>query len=66
MLGSQEEKIKLKKNMEKTLEKLTKREKEVSTLTTQVDTLKTQIIALEEKVCLGENEAEGFLREKTC
>ncbi|KAK7173882.1 hypothetical protein R3I93_003645 [Phoxinus phoxinus] len=71
-----EEKIKLKQNMEvaitrnrvnhhETLEKLTKREKEVSTLTTQVDALKTQITALEEKVRLGENAAEGFFREKT-
>ncbi|XP_048045523.1 CAP-Gly domain-containing linker protein 2 isoform X1 [Megalobrama amblycephala] len=60
-----EEKIKLKQNMEETLEKLTKREKEVSTLTTQVDALKTQITALEEKVRLGEKAAEGFFREKT-
>ncbi|KAI2664293.1 CAP-Gly domain-containing linker protein 2 [Labeo rohita] len=47
-----EEKIKLKQNMEETLEKLTKREKEVSTLTTQVDALKTQI-------------TDGLVKEKT-
>nr|XP_055056513.1 CAP-Gly domain-containing linker protein 2 isoform X3 [Misgurnus anguillicaudatus] len=60
-----EEKIQLKQNMEETLEKLTKREKEVSTLTTQVDALKTQITALEEKVQLGEKKADGLVKEKT-
>ncbi|XP_056314516.1 CAP-Gly domain-containing linker protein 2 isoform X2 [Danio aesculapii] len=60
-----EEKIKLKQNVEETLEKLTKREKEVSTLTTQVDALKTQITALEEKVRLGEKAADGLIKEKT-
>uniref|UniRef100_A0A4W4EAH7 CAP-Gly domain-containing protein n=1 Tax=Electrophorus electricus TaxID=8005 RepID=A0A4W4EAH7_ELEEL len=59
-----EEKIKLKQNMEETLEKLAKREKEVSTLTTQVDDLKTQITALEEKVRSGGKKADGLLREK--
>lgn len=61
---SSEEKIKLKQNMEETLEKLTKREKEVSTLTTQVDALKSQITALEEKVRVGEKKAEGLYKEK--
>uniref|UniRef100_A0A671M1G9 CAP-Gly domain-containing linker protein 2-like n=1 Tax=Sinocyclocheilus anshuiensis TaxID=1608454 RepID=A0A671M1G9_9TELE len=49
----------------KTLEKLTKREKEVSTLATQVDALKTQITALEEKVRLGEKAADRLVTEKT-
>ncbi|KAF7688823.1 CAP-Gly domain-containing linker protein 2 isoform X1 [Silurus meridionalis] len=60
-----EEKIKLKQNMEETLEKLAKREKEVSTLTTQVDDLKTQITALETKVRIGERKADGLFRDKT-
>ncbi|XP_030648829.1 CAP-Gly domain-containing linker protein 2 [Chanos chanos] len=59
-----EEKIKLKQNMEETLEKLTKREKEVSTLTTQVDALKSQVSALEGKVRSGEKKVDGLLREK--
>ncbi|XP_060768120.1 CAP-Gly domain-containing linker protein 2 isoform X2 [Neoarius graeffei] len=62
---SSEEKIKLKQNMEETLEKLAKREKEVSTLTTQVDDLKTQITALETKVRVGERKADSLLRDKT-
>uniref|UniRef100_A0A671QHJ4 CAP-Gly domain-containing protein n=1 Tax=Sinocyclocheilus anshuiensis TaxID=1608454 RepID=A0A671QHJ4_9TELE len=52
-------------NVSETLEKLTKREKEVSTLTTQVDALKTQITALEEKVRLGEKVADRLVEEKT-
>ncbi|KAI4902073.1 hypothetical protein NFI96_033535 [Prochilodus magdalenae] len=62
---SSEEKIMLKQNMEETLEKLTKREKEVSTLTTQVDDLKTQITALEGKVRSGEKKVDVLLREKS-
>ncbi|KAF5899826.1 CAP-Gly domain-containing linker protein 2 isoform X1, partial [Clarias magur] len=61
---SSEEKIKLKQNMEETLEKLAKREKEVSTLTTQVDDLKTQIAAMETKVRVGEKKVDGLLRDK--
>uniref|UniRef100_A0AAR2L2J1 CAP-Gly domain-containing protein n=1 Tax=Pygocentrus nattereri TaxID=42514 RepID=A0AAR2L2J1_PYGNA len=62
---SSEEKITLKQNMEETLEKLAKREKEVSTLTTQVDGLKTQITALEVKMRSGEKKVDALLREKT-
>ncbi|XP_053341248.1 CAP-Gly domain-containing linker protein 2 isoform X1 [Clarias gariepinus] len=61
---SSEEKIKLKQNMEETLEKLAKREKEVSTLTTQVDDLKTQITAMETKIRVGEKKVDGLLRDK--
>uniref|UniRef100_A0A4W6CTI0 CAP-Gly domain containing linker protein 2 n=1 Tax=Lates calcarifer TaxID=8187 RepID=A0A4W6CTI0_LATCA len=44
-----DEKMKLKQNIEETMEKLLKREKEVSTLTSQVEALKSQIGALEGK-----------------
>ncbi|KAL4660577.1 CAP-Gly domain-containing linker protein 2 isoform X1 [Arapaima gigas] len=59
-----EEKIKLTQNVEETMEKLSKREKEVSTLSSQVDTLKTQITGLESKVRSGEKKAEALQREK--
>uniref|UniRef100_A0A667XDA2 CAP-Gly domain containing linker protein 2 n=1 Tax=Myripristis murdjan TaxID=586833 RepID=A0A667XDA2_9TELE len=48
----------------KTMEKLLKREKEVSTLTAQVDALKSQITALEGKVRSGEKKAESLTKEK--
>uniref|UniRef100_A0A4W5LQF7 CAP-Gly domain containing linker protein 2 n=1 Tax=Hucho hucho TaxID=62062 RepID=A0A4W5LQF7_9TELE len=47
-----------------TMENLTKREKEVSTLTSQVDALKSQITALEGKVRLGEKKGEALVKEK--
>ncbi|KAI1903718.1 hypothetical protein AGOR_G00030110 [Albula goreensis] len=59
-----EEKMNLKQTVEETMEKLTKREKEVSTLSSQVDALKTQITALESKVRSGEKKAEGLNRER--
>ncbi|KAM3869003.1 CAP-Gly domain-containing linker protein 2 [Diretmus argenteus] len=59
-----DEKMTLKQNIEETTEKLLKREKEVSTLTSQVDALKSQITALEGKVRSGEKKAEGLAREK--
>ncbi|XP_041947705.1 CAP-Gly domain-containing linker protein 2 isoform X3 [Alosa sapidissima] len=59
-----EEKIKLKQTMEETVEKLTKREKEVSTLSTQVDALQSQITALESKVRLGEKKVDAVLKDK--
>ncbi|KAM6970050.1 CAP-Gly domain-containing linker protein 2 [Aplochiton taeniatus] len=60
-----EEKMKLKQNIEETMEKLTTREKEVSTLTSQVDALKTQMTALEAKVRSGEKKSDALLKEKT-
>ncbi|XP_028277556.1 CAP-Gly domain-containing linker protein 2 isoform X3 [Parambassis ranga] len=59
-----EEKMKLKQNIEETMEKLLKREKEVSTLTSQVEALKSQIGALEGKVRSGEKKAEALAKEK--
>uniref|UniRef100_A0A3Q3J9E3 CAP-Gly domain-containing protein n=1 Tax=Monopterus albus TaxID=43700 RepID=A0A3Q3J9E3_MONAL len=49
----------------KTMEKLLKREKEVSALTSQVEALKSQIGALEGKVRSGEKKAEALAKEKT-
>ncbi|KAM4727121.1 CAP-Gly domain-containing linker protein 2 isoform 2-T2 [Anableps anableps] len=59
-----DEKMKLKQNIEETMEKLMKREKEVSTLTSQVEALKSQIGALESKVRSGEKKAEALVKEK--
>ncbi|MEQ2226671.1 hypothetical protein ILYODFUR_029742 [Ilyodon furcidens] len=46
------------------MEKLMKREKEVSTLTSQIEALKSQIGALENKVHSGEKKAEALAKEK--
>uniref|UniRef100_A0A1A8LLC9 CAP-GLY domain containing linker protein 2 n=1 Tax=Nothobranchius pienaari TaxID=704102 RepID=A0A1A8LLC9_9TELE len=54
----------LKQNIEETMEKLLKREKEVSTLTSQVEALKSQLGALESKVHSGEKKAEVLAKEK--
>ncbi|XP_042354754.1 CAP-Gly domain-containing linker protein 2 isoform X2 [Plectropomus leopardus] len=59
-----DEKMKLKQNIEETMEKLLKREKEVSTLTSQVEALKSQMGALEGKVRSGEKKAETLAKEK--
>ncbi|XP_036380027.1 CAP-Gly domain-containing linker protein 2 isoform X1 [Megalops cyprinoides] len=59
-----EEKMNLKQTVEETIEKLTKREKEVSTLSSQVDALKSQITALEGKVRSTEKKADGLHRDK--
>uniref|UniRef100_A0A672GGV9 CAP-GLY domain containing linker protein 2 n=1 Tax=Salarias fasciatus TaxID=181472 RepID=A0A672GGV9_SALFA len=59
-----DEKMKLKQNIEETMEKLLKREKEVSTLTSQVEALKSQVGALEGKVRSGEKKSEALAREK--
>ncbi|XP_034745627.1 CAP-Gly domain-containing linker protein 2 isoform X4 [Etheostoma cragini] len=59
-----DEKMKLKQNIEETMEKLLKREKEVSTLTSQVEVLKSQMGALEGKVRSAEKKAETLAKEK--
>ncbi|XP_064208228.1 CAP-Gly domain-containing linker protein 2 isoform X4 [Anguilla rostrata] len=59
-----DEKMNLKQTVEETTEKLTKREKEVSTLSSQIDALKSQISALESKVRSGEKKADALHREK--
>ncbi|XP_069395889.1 CAP-Gly domain-containing linker protein 2 isoform X3 [Paralichthys olivaceus] len=59
-----DEKMKLKQNIEETMEKLLKREKEVTTLTSQVEALKSQTGALEGKVRTGEKKLEALAREK--
>ncbi|XP_063752210.1 CAP-Gly domain-containing linker protein 2 isoform X2 [Eleginops maclovinus] len=59
-----EEKMKLKQSVEETMEKLMKREKEVTTLSSQLEAFKSQIGALEGKVRSGEKKAEALAREK--
>ncbi|MGH0143265.1 UNVERIFIED_CONTAM: hypothetical protein FKN15_009158 [Acipenser sinensis] len=59
-----EEKMKMKQNMEDVLEKLTKREKEVSTMSSQIDALKSQVAALESKCRSGEKKADMLVKEK--
>ncbi|KAM3601452.1 uncharacterized protein V6R79_013140 [Siganus canaliculatus] len=59
-----EEKMKLKQNIEETMEKLLKREKEVQTLAAQVEALKSQVGALEGKVRSGEKKVEALAKEK--
>ncbi|XP_034033636.1 CAP-Gly domain-containing linker protein 2 isoform X2 [Thalassophryne amazonica] len=58
-----DEKMKLKQNIEETMERLLKREKEVSTLTSQVEAHRSQTSALEAKIRLWEKKAEALSRE---
>ncbi|XP_061818705.2 CAP-Gly domain-containing linker protein 2 isoform X2 [Nerophis lumbriciformis] len=59
-----DEKMKLRQNMEETMEKLLKREKEVSTLTSQLEAFKSQMGVLESRVRTGEKRAEALVKEK--
>ncbi|XP_041092509.1 CAP-Gly domain-containing linker protein 2 isoform X1 [Polyodon spathula] len=59
-----EEKMKMKQNMEDVLEKLTKKEKEVSSMSSQIDALKSQVTALESKCRSEEKKADALVKEK--
>lgn len=59
-----EEKIKMKQTMEDLQDKLSKRDKEVSSLVTQTETLRAQVSALENKCKTAEKKADLAFKEK--
>uniref|UniRef100_A0A674GS30 CAP-Gly domain containing linker protein 2 n=1 Tax=Taeniopygia guttata TaxID=59729 RepID=A0A674GS30_TAEGU len=59
-----EEKIKMKQTMEDLQDKLSKRDKEVSSLVTQTETLRAQVSALENKCKTAEKKADSIFKEK--
>ncbi|KAM8991516.1 CAP-Gly domain-containing linker protein 2 isoform 1-T3 [Ara ararauna] len=59
-----EEKIKMKQTMEDLQDKLSKRDKEVSSLVSQTETLRAQVSALENKCKTAEKKADMVLKEK--
>uniref|UniRef100_A0A8C0BUI5 CAP-Gly domain containing linker protein 2 n=1 Tax=Buteo japonicus TaxID=224669 RepID=A0A8C0BUI5_9AVES len=59
-----EEKIKMKQTMEDLQDKLSKRDKEVSSLVSQTETLRAQVSALENKWKTAEKKADSLLKEK--
>ncbi|XP_074746655.1 CAP-Gly domain-containing linker protein 2 isoform X3 [Strix uralensis] len=59
-----EEKIKMKQTMEDLQDKLSKRDKEVSSLVSQTETLRAQVSALENKCKTVEKKADSALKEK--
>uniref|UniRef100_A0A8C0FCW0 CAP-Gly domain containing linker protein 2 n=1 Tax=Bubo bubo TaxID=30461 RepID=A0A8C0FCW0_BUBBB len=59
-----EEKIKMKQTMEDLQDKLSKRDKEVSSLVSQTETLRAQVSALENKCKMVEKKADSVLKEK--
>ncbi|CAM4669508.1 CAP-Gly domain-containing linker protein 2 isoform X2 [Caretta caretta] len=59
-----EEKIKMKQAMEELQDKLSKRDKEVSSLSSQTETLRAQVSALENKCKAGEKKGDSLLKEK--
>ncbi|XP_040469512.1 CAP-Gly domain-containing linker protein 2 isoform X3 [Falco naumanni] len=59
-----EEKIKMKQTMEDLQDKLSKRDKEVSSLVSQTETLRAQVSALENKCKMAEKKADLVLKEK--
>ncbi|XP_078082147.1 CAP-Gly domain-containing linker protein 2, partial [Mustelus asterias] len=58
------EKMKMKQSMEDLLDKLGKREKDVSSMSSQIELLKTQIVALEHKSKSSEKKADATTKEK--
>ncbi|XP_062488225.1 CAP-Gly domain-containing linker protein 2 isoform X2 [Pezoporus occidentalis] len=59
-----EEKIKMKQTMEDLQDKLSKRDKEVSSLVSQTETLRAQVSALESKCKTAEKKTDTVLKEK--
>ncbi|XP_057266701.1 CAP-Gly domain-containing linker protein 2 isoform X2 [Pezoporus wallicus] len=59
-----EEKIKMKQTMEDLQDKLSKRDKEVSSLVSQTETLRAQVSALENKCKTAEKKTDTVLKEK--
>ncbi|XP_051491704.1 CAP-Gly domain-containing linker protein 2 isoform X2 [Apus apus] len=59
-----EEKIKMKQTMEDLQDKLSKRDKEVSSLVSQTETLRAQVSALENKCKTAEKKADSVVKEK--
>ncbi|XP_055570247.1 CAP-Gly domain-containing linker protein 2 isoform X4 [Falco cherrug] len=59
-----EEKIKMKQTVEDLQDKLSKRDKEVSSLVSQTETLRAQVSALENKCKMAEKKADLVLKEK--
>ncbi|XP_039612567.1 CAP-Gly domain-containing linker protein 2 isoform X2 [Polypterus senegalus] len=59
-----EEKIKMKQNVEDLMEKLLKKEKEVSSMSSLIDVLKSQVTSLESKYRSADKKAEATQKEK--
>ncbi|XP_027737877.1 CAP-Gly domain-containing linker protein 2 isoform X4 [Empidonax traillii] len=59
-----EEKIKMKQTMEDLQDKLSKRDKEVSSLVSQTETLRAQVSALENKCKTAEKKSDSVFKEK--
>ncbi|XP_063090395.1 CAP-Gly domain-containing linker protein 2 isoform X4 [Cavia porcellus] len=59
-----EEKIRVKETVEGLQDKLNKRDKEVTALTSQTEALRAQVSALESKCKSGEKKADALLKEK--
>ncbi|XP_072909795.1 CAP-Gly domain-containing linker protein 2 isoform X1 [Hemitrygon akajei] len=58
------EKMKMKQSIEELLDKLSKREKDVSSMSSQIELLKTQIVALEHKSKSSEIKVDATTKEK--